>query len=63
MRKSICTWATGLQKEPRSDEDEFVELVELTMEECFERIETGAICDAKTIFAVYFLEKPGGSRR
>ncbi|KFZ39633.1 MULTISPECIES: NUDIX hydrolase [Thermoactinomyces] len=48
-------WATGLQRGTRNpDEDEFVELVELTMEECFKRIETGEICDAKTIFAVYY---------
>lgn len=40
--------------EAQPDQDEFVELVELTLEEAFERIETGDIIDAKTIFAVYY---------
>ncbi|MBA4600948.1 NUDIX domain-containing protein [Thermoactinomyces mirandus] len=46
--------ATGLQKrESNPDDDEFVELVELTADECFKRVETGEICDAKTIVALY----------
>lgn len=46
--------ATGLLKGKKSpDEDEFVELVELTMDECFKRVETGEICDAKTMVALY----------
>lgn len=38
----------------RPDEDEFVDLVELTLDEAFERIQTGEITDAKTILAVYY---------
>jgi ADP-ribose pyrophosphatase len=36
----------------RPDQDEFVELVELTLPECLERIQSGEICDAKTVLAV-----------
>ncbi|WP_211329301.1 NUDIX domain-containing protein [Ammoniphilus oxalaticus] len=39
--------------EAQPDQDEFVELVELTLDEAFERIEAGEIIDAKTILAVY----------
>ncbi|MGA8941787.1 MAG: NUDIX hydrolase [Thermoactinomyces sp.] len=47
--------ATGLQKGRKClDEDEFVELAELTLEECFKCVETGEICDAKTMFALYY---------
>ncbi|RAL26535.1 NUDIX hydrolase [Thermoflavimicrobium daqui] len=35
------------------DSDEFVELVELSLSECNERIASGEICDAKTVTAVY----------
>lgn len=35
------------------DPDEFVELIELSLDECQERIRTGEICDAKTIAAIY----------
>jgi ADP-ribose pyrophosphatase len=35
------------------DEDEFVEPVELTLAECFQCVQTGEICDAKTIVAIY----------
>ncbi|MBH8592124.1 NUDIX hydrolase [Paenactinomyces guangxiensis] len=46
--------ANGLSKgEARLDQDEFVELVELTLDECLERIAAGEICDAKTVAAVY----------
>ncbi len=46
--------ATGLKKGKKNpDEDEFVELVELTIGECFKRVETGEICDAKTMVALY----------
>ncbi len=38
------------------DEDEFVERVELTLEEAFERMESGEICDAKTVTALYILQ-------
>lgn len=37
----------------KPDEDEFVDLVELSLDEAFERIESGEIIDAKTILAVY----------
>jgi ADP-ribose pyrophosphatase len=46
--------ATGLQRgEARPDQDEFVELVELTLPEAWQRIADGEICDAKTVAAVY----------
>lgn len=46
--------AKGLSKgKAQLDQDEFVELVELTLEECQQRIATGEICDAKTVTAVY----------
>jgi ADP-ribose pyrophosphatase len=35
------------------DADEFVEPVELTLAECFQCMQTGEICDAKTIVAIY----------
>jgi ADP-ribose pyrophosphatase len=34
------------------DDDEFVECVELTLEECVKKIESGEICDAKTMYAI-----------
>jgi ADP-ribose pyrophosphatase len=34
------------------DEDEFVERVELSIEECQAKIASGEICDAKTIYAI-----------
>jgi ADP-ribose pyrophosphatase len=46
--------ATGLHRgEARPDQDEFVELVELTLPEAWQRIADGEICDAKTVAAVY----------
>lgn len=39
--------------EAKPDQDEFVEVVELTLEEAFAAIATGDICDAKTVSAVY----------
>lgn len=38
------------------DEDEFLEIVELTLEEAKEKITTGEICDAKTIYAILYWE-------
>lgn len=35
------------------DADEFVETVELTLEEAFQRMEAGEICDAKTVTALH----------
>ncbi|TCS93491.1 NUDIX hydrolase [Hazenella coriacea] len=47
--------AKELQKgQVHLDEDEFVELVELTLEECQAEIAKGTICDAKTVAAIYF---------
>ncbi|MFD1395112.1 NUDIX domain-containing protein [Kroppenstedtia eburnea] len=40
----------------RPDEDEFVERVELTLEEAFDRMKSGEICDAKTVTALYILQ-------
>ncbi len=37
----------------KPDQDEFVEVVELTLEEAFAAIAAGDICDAKTVSAVY----------
>ncbi|MGF2941362.1 NUDIX hydrolase [Enterococcus xiangfangensis] len=51
--------ATDLVKveNPRAqDDDEVLELYELTLEEAKEAIQTGLICDAKTIFAVNYWE-------
>lgn len=46
--------AEGLQKgEAHLDQDEFIELVEYSIEECFQAIEAEEICDAKTILAVH----------
>ncbi|BAU29129.1 ADP-ribose pyrophosphatase [Aneurinibacillus soli] len=39
--------------EAKPDEDEFVELMHITVEEAQQLIESGEICDAKTIMAVY----------
>ncbi|WP_339062569.1 NUDIX hydrolase [Tepidibacillus marianensis] len=36
------------------DEDEFVELLEFTLEECLEMIQNGKIIDAKTIVTIYY---------
>lgn len=51
--------AKGLMKKENSaqlDEDEFVELKELTIEECLEELKKGAIHDAKTCYAIQFLQ-------
>jgi ADP-ribose pyrophosphatase len=40
--------------EASPDEDEFVDLIEVSIDEAFAYIEKGAIHDAKTIFAVYY---------
>ncbi|MBD1372978.1 NUDIX hydrolase [Hazenella sp. IB182357] len=36
-----------------TDDDEFVEVVSLTLDECFASIQKGEICDAKTVLAIY----------
>lgn len=38
------------------DEDEFLEIVMLTLEEAKEKIKTGEICDAKTMYAMLYWE-------
>jgi ADP-ribose pyrophosphatase len=38
------------------DEDEFVEVLELTLEEAERYVQEGKICDAKTAYAVQFLQ-------
>lgn len=49
--------ATGLTKgESRPDEDEFVDMIELTLDEAHELHRTGEICDAKTIVALFAWE-------
>lgn len=49
--------AKGLHKgEAHPDEDEFVEPVAFTLEECHRLIQTGDIDDAKTIAAIYYWE-------
>lgn len=56
--------ADGLdQGQVNLDQDEFVELVELTLEECMEHIRQGDIIDAKTIMAVYLWQNEVLSRR
>ncbi|MFV9510754.1 NUDIX hydrolase [Tepidibacillus sp. LV47] len=48
-------YADGIEAgEATPDEDEFVELVELTLDESMEMIEKGKIVDAKTIIAIYY---------
>jgi ADP-ribose pyrophosphatase len=51
--------ATGLQKKEdaaETDEDEFVNLMEVTLEEALELIKEQKIYDAKTAFAVQYLQ-------
>ncbi|HCM90035.1 MULTISPECIES: NUDIX hydrolase [Vagococcus] len=38
------------------DDDEFLELMELTLDEAKEKIITGEICDAKTLYAILYWE-------
>jgi len=47
--------AEGMEKGiANPDEDEFVELLEFTLEECLEMIQAGIIIDAKTIIAINY---------
>jgi ADP-ribose pyrophosphatase len=49
--------ATGLTKgESRPDEDEFVDMMELTLEEAHELHKAGEISDAKTVVALFYWE-------
>lgn len=46
-------WAENLHAGKMDlDQDEFVELVEYSLEDCLDAIERGEICDAKTVLAV-----------
>ncbi|MGM9988924.1 MAG: NUDIX domain-containing protein [Bacillaceae bacterium] len=50
--------AIGMEKKENSaslDEDEFVELMEVTLEEAWQFYKEGKIADAKTIFALQYL--------
>ncbi|RST98194.1 ADP-ribose pyrophosphatase [Vagococcus vulneris] len=38
------------------DDDEFLELIELSLEEAKARVDSGEICDAKTQYAILYLE-------
>ncbi|MGO3731904.1 MAG: NUDIX hydrolase [Vagococcus sp.] len=49
--------ATGLTKVANplpQDDDEFLELVELTLEDAKEKIAIGEICDSKTMYAILY---------
>ncbi len=49
--------AEGLTRgESQPDEDEFLEIIEMTLDEAYRKIESGEIRDAKTIMAVYHWE-------
>jgi len=51
--------AKGLRKKENSaslDEDEFVEVLELSLEECIEELKKGTIHDAKTCYAIQYLQ-------
>ncbi|MED1204949.1 NUDIX hydrolase [Heyndrickxia acidicola] len=51
--------ATGLKKleEPKTaDEDEFVELMEVTLEKAVQLVTENKICDAKTTFAIQYAQ-------
>jgi ADP-ribose pyrophosphatase len=48
-------WAEELTNgEAAPDEDEFVDILEVSLPEAFDYIQTGEIIDAKTILAVYY---------
>lgn len=49
--------ATGLTKgESRPDDDEFVDILELTLEEAHKLHRSGEICDAKTVVSLFVWE-------
>jgi ADP-ribose pyrophosphatase len=51
--------AKGLVKKENSaalDEDEFVNLEELTLDQAVQYVNNQKICDAKTVFAVQYLQ-------
>lgn len=52
--------ATELSKgNANLDEDEFVEVLELTLEECWDLVQKGEICDARTILVLYMWKYEG----
>lgn len=48
-----------MDTQPESDEDEFVEVLELTLEEAKELVEQERIHDAKTNYAILYLHALG----
>ena len=39
------------------DDDEMIDLIKLSLDECLEKIEKGEICDAKTISGILLYER------
>lgn len=55
-------WAEDLEKgEVQPDQDEFVELVPCSLDECLTAIQSHQICDAKTILAVHLWKEKRSS--
>lgn len=57
--------AEGLSKKENAkvaDEDEFVELMEMTLEEAEQYIKENKIADAKTVYAIQYLKLKKGNR-
>lgn len=48
---------TPLKEKIPGDEDEFVELIELTVEEAEKYLQEGKICDAKTAYALMYVKQ------
>ncbi|MBS4209690.1 NUDIX hydrolase [Bacillus sp. FJAT-50079] len=52
----VATGLTKLEQPPSGDEDEFVELYELTLEQAQQAVQEQKIFDAKTVYAVSHLQ-------
>lgn len=52
----LTTELEALEQPPAGDEDEFIELMELTLEEAKQYVKENKIHDAKTNFAILYLE-------
>lgn len=52
----LATGLTKLENPASTDEDEFVELIELTIEDALECMKSRRIYDAKTVYAVQFIQ-------
>ncbi|TXL67913.1 NUDIX hydrolase [Cerasibacillus terrae] len=52
----LTTELEALEQPPAGDEDEFIELIELTLEEAKQYVKENKIHDAKTNFAILYLE-------